>query len=575
MFDLTSDVLSLCRGLDKQEGRVLSVAWQPGGDCIAVGGADSTIRKLSIKTGRCVLRITLDEFKARSTLVWDLKFLRDSTIVSCDSTGKVQFWNSVQGTLIHSHTAHSADVLCLAVSSEENEVYSAGVDQKIVCLKRVSDKSKWLYCDSLRAHSHDIRGLAVSGNGLLASGGVDTELLTCLTSNLNIKAVNRQHPLSDSSRFFSVATAANVLVHQSNKSLRFWQLSVQHRLESSSASATESTSVGSEGRGDLSPETSVSSIGEVTLHDANPSPLPHCTNGVPKNFLEIKCKEPRHILSSAVSADAVCVALSTIDHLWIYRIDHKNLHVSCVRDVSTPCYKMAFSPNGEHVVLATIDDGVKIVDTANFDVENALTVHAKAKPITCFVISPNSKMVALANNSKRITICDTVSGDVLCKVPRLDPGPMLFTFSESCNNLVVFTGAEKQLYLFHVAEKHLKVVGHVPLDRKYDGRSKLLCPNGLVQVPQREDLFAVYDNDCIVLVRESHAKETPPEKSTKKRKERSFEGQPLRLRFITSNRGAVLFVAPFSGRELVVVERSWSDALDKLPPALARNQYGT
>lgn len=574
MFDLTSDVLSFCRGLDKQEGRVLSVAWQPNGKYIAVGGADSTIRKLDVKSGRCVLRITLDEFKSRSTLVWDLKFLRDSTIVSCDSIGKVQFWSSVQGTLIHSHTAHTADVLSLAVSKEENEVYSAGIDQKIVCLQRVSEKSKWLYCDNLRAHSHDIRALALSRDGLLASGGVDTELLTCRTSNLNIKAVNRHHPLSNSSRFFSVATAANVLVHQSNMSLRFWQLSTQHRLKSS-ASATESSLVSSEdGRGDLSPQTSLSSIGEVNLLDTSPSPLPHCTNGVPKNFLEIKCKEPRHILSSAVSADAVNVALSTVERLWIYRIDHKSMNINCVCDMPTPCYKMSFSPNGKYFILATIDAGVKIVDTTSFDIENALAIQAKAKPITNFVVSSNSKLVALSSNSNRITVRDITSGDVMCKVPRLDPGPMLFTFSQSCDSLAVFTGAEKLLYLYNVAEKHLKVVGQVPLNRRYDGRSKLLCPNGLVQVPEREDLFAVYDNDCVVLAREAHAKEIP-EKSPGKRKERSFEGHPLRIRFIASNRGAVLFVGPFGSRELVVVERAWLDAINKLPPALARKQYGT
>ncbi len=573
MFDLASDVLSFCRGLDKQEGRVLSVAWQPDGNYIAVGGADSTIRKLDVKTGRCVLRITLDEFKSRSTLVWDIKFLRDSTIVSCDSLGKVQFWNSVQGTLIHSHTAHTADVLCLAVNKDENEVYSAGIDQKIVCLKRVSKKSRWLYCDKLRSHSHDVRALALASNGLLASGGVDTELLTCPTNNLNIKAVNRHHPLSDSSRFFTVATVANVLVHQSNTSLRFWQLSTQHRLKSN-ASATESTPVSSEdGRGDLSPHTSPS-IDEVNVLDTTPSPLPHCTNGVPKNFLEIKCKEPRHILSSAVSTDAVNVALSTVDHLWIYQIDHKKLNITCVHDMSTPCFKMSFAPNGNILILATIDYGIKIVDTTNFDVENALTIQAKSKPITNFVISSDSKMVALANNSNRITVRNTFSGDIICKVPRLDPGPMLFTFTQSSDNLVMFTGSEKQLYLFNFAEKCLKAVGHIPLNRRNDGRSKLLFPNGLIQVPKRENLFALYDNDCILLARESQPQEIP-EKITGKRKERSFEGQPLRFRFIASNRGGVMFVGPFGDRELVVVERSWSNALSKLPPALARNQYGT
>ena len=581
MFDLSSDSISFSRGLDKQEGRVLSLAWHPDSHYMAVGGADSTIRKLDIKTGRCILRITLDEYKSRSTLVWDLKFLSNSTIVSADSLGKVQFWNSLQGTLIHSHTIHSADVLSLAVNKEEDEVYSAGVDQKIVCLKKASDKSKWLKCENVRAHSHDIRALALSNTRLIASGGVDTQLITCPTSNLDIKAINRHHPIPDSSRFFTVANSANVLVHQSSMSLRFWQLSIQHRLKST-ASATESLPTSNGGRGDQSPQTSLSSIGDVNVQESDPAPLPHCTNGVPKNFLEIRCKEPQHILSSTMSADATNVALSTVDRLWLYNINHRNLNIVCVQETQSPCYKMGFTPDGQYLVLATIDSGVKVVDTSNFDTENARTIQVKAKPhqpFTNFEVSSDSKLVALSSNTKRIVICNLESGDVMCKVPRLDPGPTLFTFTRSCDRLVLFIGAEKQLCSFNIANKHLQEVGYVALDRKYEGRFKLSSPNGLVQVPNREDVFAVYDNDCVVLVRGgggSQTKETIKESSSKgKRKERSFEGPPLRLRFVTSNRGAVLFAGPFGGRELVLVERSWTDTLSKLPPALARSQYGT
>ncbi len=52
LYDVAADGLHFMRGLDKQEGRVMSLAWHPGGKFMAVGGADSIIRKVNVDTGR-------------------------------------------------------------------------------------------------------------------------------------------------------------------------------------------------------------------------------------------------------------------------------------------------------------------------------------------------------------------------------------------------------------------------------------------------------------------------------------------------------------------------------------------
>lgn len=590
LFDITSDNLSFTRGLDRQGGRVLSIAWHPDGDSIAVGGADSTIRKLDTKSGRCILRITLDEHQAQSTLVWDLKFLSDSTIVSADSLGKVQLWNSSHGTLVHAYKLHSADVLALAVNEEENKIYSAGIDQKVICLQKVEDKrSQWLKSNQVRAHSHDVRTLALSKSGLIASGGVDTQLVTCPVNSFEINSCIKHHHCPDSSTFFSVATGSNVLVHQSSMSLKFWQLSVRHRLKSkASSTAAASTQVPNGSRESYAESSSSEGLastsninvplGNDTIADSPSASLPHCTNGVPKNFLEIKCKGPLHILSSALSPDAVNVALSTVENLWLYRIDHKKLGIQCTKQARLPAFKMAFSPDGQFLVLATIDEGVKCVNASTFDLDVARTVrdHSRGKTrhtVVDFDISPDSKLIAMSTCNKRICVCSLRSGDVLAKVPRLDAHPTLFRFHPSCGELVLFTGAEKQLYTFSILDKHLNNVGCFRLDRKYDGRTKLSCPNGLVAL--KEDVFAVYDNDCIALVRSKPANPTKTGKQTdKKRKQRSFEGEPLRYQFIPSQ-PLVLYVSTFGDGELVVAERSWTKILNKLPPALVRDQYGT
>ena len=530
--------------------------------------------------------------------MWDLKFLSDSTIVSADSLGKVQLWNSFHGTLVHAYKLHSADVLALAVNDEENKIYSSGIDQKIICLQKVEDKrSQWLKLNQIRAHSHDVRALALSKSGLIASGGVDTQLVTCPTNSFEINSCIKHHPCPDSSKFFSVASGVNVLLHQSRMSLKFWQLSVRHRFKSEASSTSAAStqvpngsreshveSSGADGLASLSNSSPHSQVplGKVTVADSPSVSLPHCTNGVPKNFLEIKCKGPQHILSSALSPDAVNVALSTVETLWLYRIDHEKLNIQCTKQAQLPSFKMAFSPNGQFLVLATIDEGVKCVDASTFDLHCARTVQSKGHsnskarhPVVDFDISADSKLIAMTTCNNKIKICSLKSGDVLSKVPRFDAHPTLFKFHPSCTELVLFTGVEKQLYTFSVVDKHLNNVGCFRLDKKYDGRTKLSCPNGLVALPGREGVFAVYDNDCIALVRIEPADPTNVDKQTdKKRKQRSFEGEPLRYQFIPSQ-PLILYASPFGDGELVIAERSWTKVLDRLPPALVRDQYGT
>lgn len=56
---------------------------------------------------------------------------RCGTLVSGDSTGSVQFWDSSHGTLLQSHTYHKGDVNALATLPSQNRVFSGGSDGKV------------------------------------------------------------------------------------------------------------------------------------------------------------------------------------------------------------------------------------------------------------------------------------------------------------------------------------------------------------------------------------------------------------------------------------------------------------
>lgn len=56
---------------------------------------------------------------------------RCGTLVSADSTGSVQFWDSQHGTLLQAHSFHKGDVNALAAAPSHNRVFSAGSDGQV------------------------------------------------------------------------------------------------------------------------------------------------------------------------------------------------------------------------------------------------------------------------------------------------------------------------------------------------------------------------------------------------------------------------------------------------------------
>jgi U3 small nucleolar RNA-associated protein 4 len=88
LFEVTDDGLLFDRTLDKQEGRVLCLAWHSSGNKIVSGSSD-TIRVWNVLTGSPILRITTGRVeKFKETIVWSVKIMDDLTIISGDSRGK-------------------------------------------------------------------------------------------------------------------------------------------------------------------------------------------------------------------------------------------------------------------------------------------------------------------------------------------------------------------------------------------------------------------------------------------------------------------------------------------------------
>ncbi|KAL8092358.1 WD repeat-containing protein PCN-like isoform X2 [Apium graveolens] len=173
-----SDELIYRKSLPRVSGRTLSVTWSQDADKIFSGSSDGLIRCWDLKTVREVFRITvgLGELGSGPELcIWSLLSLRSGTLVSADSNGRVQFWNSQMGTLLQAHSRHKGDVNALSAGPSHNMVFSAGSDGQVILYKLSKDVSrstdekssvtvikKWVYVGYSRAHTHDVRALTVA-----------------------------------------------------------------------------------------------------------------------------------------------------------------------------------------------------------------------------------------------------------------------------------------------------------------------------------------------------------------------------------------------------------------------------
>uniref|UniRef100_A0ACD5X885 Uncharacterized protein n=1 Tax=Avena sativa TaxID=4498 RepID=A0ACD5X885_AVESA len=601
-----SGSLTYYRSLPRVSGRVLSVTWSNDAKFIFSGSSDGLIRCWDSTLFHEKYRITAGlggVGSGRELCIWSLLILRCGTLVSGDSSGSVQFWDSRHGTLFQAHTDHKGDVNALATVPSQNRVFSAGSDGQVILYKASKDEfsdnnmkvaeeqiRKWVYVGYVRAHSHDVRALTMAvpvceedalpeekamkirrrrrpiestyhkwahlGVPMLISGGDDARLFAYSAREFTQYESHNfcpapQRPLINLARD-RTADGDSVMLVQSANCLDVLHVSVQNNQIPSTSSRRYAT---------------------------------------PREVVHLKCKGSRKIISSAVSSKGDLFAYSDCVKPCLFSLRHKGgKYLLDKKELpkGIPCSQsMMFTVDSTSLILSCNDGKIYVVDiearkktrfqpTRKIDGTNT----SKEPPVTKMFLSTDGQWLAAVNCFGDIYIFNLEVQRQHWFVPRMNDGSV--TSGGFCpkNNALVITTSKNEVYVFDVEAKQLsewskRYTHHLPRRfQEFPGEVIGLsfpspCSSSVVVYSARAMCFIDFG---LPVVQDA---QLPKTKGKRKYRDEGLRQEEMDNFGFTPFKDQLLFVGHRLDSSLLIVEKQWVDVLKGFGPPVHRHVYGS
>ncbi|KAF3621835.1 putative cirhin-like isoform 2 [Capsicum annuum] len=628
--------LSYKRSLPRVSGRTLSVTWSSDAKRIFSGSSDGFIRCWDAKFAYEIYRITagLGGLGSEPDLcIWSLLALRCGTLVSADSSGSVQFWDSQHGTLVQSHSCHKGDVNALAASPSHSRVFSAGSDGQVILYKLSANEvgshdgdissvvmKKWVYVGHVRAHTHDVRALAVAvpiaheepiveqkakkhrsrekplefsyhkwahlGVPMLISGGDDTKLFAYSVKEFTNFS---PHDICPSPQRPPIQLAANTICSQASLLLvqaSYWIDIFCVRVKNGAVSDSGGPSGGA-ARTDL--------------------------------VARVKCKTSRKITCSALSPSGVLFAYSDHVRPCFFELkksgDGKSAWSVSRRQLPSGlpfAHSMIFSADSSRMMIAGCDRRIYVVDAVSLELVHVFTPFRKEHceelppnepPITRMVTSADGQWLAAVNCFGDVYIFNLEIQRQHWFISRLNGSSVTAGgFTPRNSNVLIVSTSSNQVYAFDVEAKQLgewsnrytfslprrfqefpgEVIGlsFAPSTSSssvivYSSRAMCLID---FELPIGDDHDTDVANGQDLALKKLH--NSSPAKGTLKRK---LKGNDLDLKQIGRKnfefcafRDPVLFVGHLSRTSTLIIDKPWIQVVKTLDAQpVHRHIYGT
>ena len=546
IYNTKDNIIEHKKDLQKQTGKIISIGWHPVGELLACGFDNSTIATFSILSGLCLQRVTLDDYNKHSTFVWQIKFLRDNTLITGSSMGKIQFWNGKFGTLKQEYTLHEklSDILTIFVNDKEDTVYASGVDSKVVALKKIEIEGhpKWIHSGSVRVHTHGVKSIVGSEDNFVLTGGVDTKILMHNWKKFEDKSlVKIILPFtSHSHNSVKVARERRVVLFQMPYKLQLWSL-IKH------------------------PQT-------------NPEKV-EC-------ILELQTKSNDGIIASAISNSAEYIC-------WSNRKITKFYHLKWDGSESiSEIEHLKHAPSQPFQITEFLRTSDQLICVTNFRTIYMYTLtpyktfyqkHTDTEsPIQSIVPSKCGQFFACVFSNSMINIYKASSLEIVSRLPSHHSKVTSIDFAPRDTNIVITYNNSEILVFNFINQRHTEWTNTFQ-DSFCQNLLKLhrIEITNLTATFFRDNKLLLSSYNGICEVKLEHIFPSESEELAPRSKKRAKITEKVSYRFhdenfsIVPEHNSILAVIQISGKEVLLVDRQWENIEKEFPPSLYRERYGT
>ena len=603
LFDISqAGQINYLRAIGHHEGAALSVAFSLDDKHLASGGSDCTIRLWDIEENSNLQRMVVETYGTNRVCVWTMSYVAGNMLVTGDSLGRTQFWDTKMGILSQSFKKHQADVVTMVSTREGTQVFSSGIDSSVSLFSLIPNKDgeqKWVLTVSQRSSNSDVNTLSlgdINQISFLISGGSDGRLVVYNAMKFKSRSPIRLSPFSVR-KTVSVSSEHRRIAYQEDRSISVYKLGTK-------------------------PKAFQYDIDLKTLPTGERLPVDVSY----KNLLKLSVKSQLNLSTGSMSpngkwiiaSDPLSTRLFSVSFSEMANADR--LTVKKIKSLSLPPSNVAvFSSDSSLLFLGTFSSTVVVFSLASLSVlrtipfpsglSSSSTSESKEKQeeeeededdisdcergISYLSVSSDGSKIA-AGNSTKVCLFAVDTGVPLSLLPRMESRISALSFHPSGDALVVAT-TSNHVYIFNIKEKRFsdwnkdvaskypyniarlrENIFNITFDTTRPSLILLHSHSYIVmldlskKVPTAEEIAALAPTHTRTSGSYKKVKLTPEERLKFKNAKEKIEN----FRVITLYQ-QMLHVECIGSDSILVVEIPWIKYLESVPEPLFRVKYGS
>jgi U3 small nucleolar RNA-associated protein 4 len=513
IFDVSDEDLQYVKVFDRQDHRIVCCKFNDAGDCVVSGSIDA-VKIWSLRTGHVIHKMSTGRGdKQQETIVWCVEVLKDFTIITGDSRGRITFWDGNLGTQIDWIQASNFDIMSLTISQDENAFYCSGIEQivrkyvKIKTTKDNTDIDQWIRTvKRYKLHTHDVLTLARIDSEQIVSGGVDGFLSI---SSGDLKILDKIGPFLKRP-FAMTASEARMMLMVYPNYLELWKLaSANEQIAEEKVESTEAEDEDDNGLENLK-----------SFSNGNKSNF-YKISKYPEKYLELRSKQDEMVVCAAISNNGKWISYSTSTSIRLFHFDISHdskpelKRVKNIPSELTNCTSMTFSLDSN--TLITLNGNLCML----FDLSSGLIEHHQTISleeyhkdlIHLLAISSCSKYLVFASLCNNVSIWSMKKGKYVYSnnLPKYTCPPTSLKIRVNQPTLVI-AYADNRIFEYDLEEFYIQFGMNL-------AESKFAIQDICLDPRNSSSIIFSYNNSIMVVKKSNEMEEQKSSKRSKKSNE--------------------------------------------------------